>query len=241
MVVRTLVSFLLVLIVVSCAGPPPPQKPLDMDAALSEAVRKSDVGEVRRLIAAGATPNPSRPAGPGTGNFQTPLAIATLNGNLEATQALLDAGADPNAREYGLTIGRTALMIASGLGRVDLVTLLLTRGADVNLRGGEFQVNGRISSNADALFDAVASGHTEAVRTLLLWGARSDRAHLFSAISRGRDDLAWLLLVADADPRWILSRGRSALEEAERLPPETRGPMVATIRSFLAHDPPIGK
>jgi hypothetical protein len=52
--------------------------------------------------------------------------------DVETARALMDAGADCNARE--LPSGRTALMRAASTGRSDLVRLLLERGADPMVR-----------------------------------------------------------------------------------------------------------
>ena len=56
-----------------------------------------------------------------------PLHAAVAGRSLEATVAILDAGAGPNARQQA---GYTALMGAAAAGRHDLVDLLLARGAD---------------------------------------------------------------------------------------------------------------
>ncbi len=56
-----------------------------------------------------------------------PLHAAVAGRDAECVQALLDAGADPNARQQA---GYTPLMGAASAGRGDLVDLLLRRGAD---------------------------------------------------------------------------------------------------------------
>lgn len=55
------------------------------------------------------------------------LHAAVASRNADAALALLDAGADSNARQQ---VGYTPLMAAAGAGRGDMVTLLLDRGAD---------------------------------------------------------------------------------------------------------------
>ncbi|XP_023251089.1 ankyrin repeat and SOCS box protein 2-like isoform X1 [Seriola lalandi dorsalis] len=56
----------------------------------------------------------------------TPLYFSIYNGNLEAAEMLLEAGADPNLDIFN------PLLIAVRLGRMDMTMLLLKYGADVN-------------------------------------------------------------------------------------------------------------
>jgi ankyrin repeat protein len=56
-----------------------------------------------------------------------PLHAAVAGRNAEAVTAILDHGADPNARQQ---VGYTPLMSAASSNREDLVHLLLARGAD---------------------------------------------------------------------------------------------------------------
>lgn len=58
----------------------------------------------------------------------TALYFSVYNGNLEAAEMLLEAGADPNLDVFN------PLFIAVRLGWVDMAMLLLTYGADVNAR-----------------------------------------------------------------------------------------------------------
>jgi ankyrin repeat protein len=63
-----------------------------------------------------------------------PLHAAVAGRNAEAVAALLDRGADPNARQQA---GYTPLMAAAGANRDDLVNLLLARGADPSVVSDE--------------------------------------------------------------------------------------------------------
>jgi ankyrin repeat protein len=74
------------------------------------------------LLQAGADP---RAAEPDTG--LTPLHRAAYEGQVASAIALLDHGADPNARDAE---GCTPLWWAAGAGRAGMVALLLARGAD---------------------------------------------------------------------------------------------------------------
>ncbi len=64
-------------------------------------------------------------------NGTTALMIAAASGSAGAVKALLDHGAEVNAKEA--VHGQTALMFAAALNRVDVVKLLAQRGADVNI------------------------------------------------------------------------------------------------------------
>jgi ankyrin repeat protein len=81
------------------------------------------------LISRGADPNAR-----GAKDDCTALAIAAALGKplaLRFCAALLDAGADVNAPD---TFGRTPLMYAALNGNLDIVTLLIDNGADIDLQ-----------------------------------------------------------------------------------------------------------
>src|SRR5687767_5627758 len=61
------------------------------------------------------------------------LWAAVRNGDAVSAKALLDQGADVNAKSE---IGVTALWIAASKGKPEVVEVLLDRGADVNARDG---------------------------------------------------------------------------------------------------------
>ena len=63
----------------------------------------------------------------GGSNGYTALMLASEKGHVDAVQALLDAGADIEAKDY---YGWTALMLASRYGHVEVVQALLDAGAD---------------------------------------------------------------------------------------------------------------
>lgn len=82
---------------------------------------------VQLLLAGGADP---AQASNNTMKVQ-PLHAAVAGRNADCVQAILDAGADPDARQQ---LGYTPLMGAASAGREDLAELLLARGADRSLQ-----------------------------------------------------------------------------------------------------------
>ena len=100
-----------------------------------------------------ATPSPS-------GN----LTAAVKRRSAVDVTALLDLGADPNERDPGSTL--TALMIAAGMGSLDIATLLIAAGADVHTLDSR--------AGASALHKACQGGHIEVAEALVEGGAFID-------------------------------------------------------------------
>ena len=88
------------------------------------------------------------------------LVEATLEGNINKVQTLLEEGADVNAKANN---GATALHIASEYRHPDIVEILLANGANVNTK----TYNG-----VSALQNAESRGYTEIVQLLKDAGAR---------------------------------------------------------------------
>jgi ankyrin repeat protein len=88
---------------------------------------------VAALLAAGASADVKTATG------ASPLMLAARSGSVETATRLIENGADINAKEA--THGQTALMVAAGLDRADLVTLLLARGADASLASSVVDLN----------------------------------------------------------------------------------------------------
>lgn len=131
-----------------------PQAMTHHAAALMARARDGEVGELKRLIADGASPNVRD-----VGGF-TPLMGAVVNDQVPAARTLLDAGAEVNARAHG---GLTPLMLAVINDRREVVKLLLERGADINAQTG---------AGWTAYTFAVWKGDTELERLLLGHGAK---------------------------------------------------------------------
>jgi ankyrin repeat protein len=143
---------------------------------LHYAARSGNAGEAKRLLAGGANANAPNTSG------NPPLFYAVDAG---VARALIAGGALVNAN--GLD-NFTALHCAADEGRADVVSLLLSKGADVNAR----LVNG-----GTALHEAVRIEREDRDRTA---------AHF---------QIAKLLLTRGADP-YLEKYGRTALEEAAR-------------------------
>jgi ankyrin repeat protein len=124
-----------------------------------------------------------------SGDGWTPLHLAAFFGHPEVANALLDRGADVNARSTN-SMKNTPLHAAAAGGNIELVRLLLVRGADANAsqEGGW-----------TALHSAAQSGNREMVELLLAHGAHvntraeNNQAALDLALTRGHQDIARLL------------------------------------------------
>ncbi len=124
-----------------------------------------------------------------------PLVLASSGGHREAAKCILDKGADVNAQG---AMGRTALMHAAWKGSAELVKLLVSKGANANLRDdycstalngplntlrkgrpevAKLLLAGAADANAEddhgetALKAAISANNLEMVRLLVRWGA----------------------------------------------------------------------
>jgi ankyrin repeat protein len=138
------------------------------------------------------------------------LIEAVKRGDVAAARLLLDRGADPNVREVVLTkpsladrneggkptLADTVLMIAVQQGHIQLVKLLLRKGADVNGRG---------TAGFTPLIEAARRRRADLAKLLLGHGARpnqqsddGDTALLFAA-NEGQTAMIDVLLDHGAD------------------------------------------
>jgi hypothetical protein len=152
--------------------------------------------KIAALVAAGADVN-ARFTG---AHSETPLHWAASSDDLEALDALLDAGADIEAP--GAVIGGgTPIADAVAFGQWAAARRLLERGARTNL------------------WQAAALGLLDRVRDELARGTpgREDLDNaLWCAAHGGRRQTAELLLAQGADPEWPGHDGLTAAEAAER-------------------------
>ena len=132
-----------------------------------------------------------------SGDGWTPLHLAAFFGHAELGSALLDRGADVNARSTN-NMKNTPLHAAAAGGKTELVELLLKRGADVHAtqEGGW-----------TALHSAAQSGNREMVSILLAFGAdvnkraANNQSPLDLALTGGRAEVAALLEELGAKPQ----------------------------------------
>lgn len=157
-----------------------------------------------------------------SGNADTPLILASANGEAEVVQLLVDSGAD---LELESSIGATALHMALTSGSLECVLLLVENGADVNAKlyessdalwfiasnpdndpklldilieaGYKFEAN---SSDIDAAIDiAVSSENEKFMHQILERGGVPGYQALSAAVSNGRVDLLELFVERGAD------------------------------------------
>ena len=161
-------------------------------------MRADDVETVRLLIRAGANVNAATREG------ITPLALAAVNGSLQATELLLEAGANANAV---LPEGETVLMTAARTGRPAVLTALLRHGADVKTREHWY--------GESALMWAAAENHTDAIKVLVEAGADVNERSRLLDVPRRRNGQS-ILPLGSWTPLMYAAR-EGALEAAETL------------------------
>jgi ankyrin repeat protein len=155
---------------------------------------------VKALIKAGANVNAANGA---SGNAVTAAAEA---GDLKTLRMVLDHGGDPDSTTHIVEsgAGASALMIASQMGHIDCVKLLLERGAKLNLR----------TEHGNALNFAAFSDRHEVARLLLDRGIEIDvpgqRVVSFRRGDKGFTPLIYACLSERNDPtlvKWLIDRG----------------------------------
>jgi len=176
---------------------------------LLRAAWEGNLGEVRRLLAAGADPNQAVP------RLGTPLILAATQGHRDVVEALLAAGADPalveGAGERPVDLQRSPLGAAARQGDLEVVRWLLGAAAPVDLapRG-----------DATPLMNAAERGHRDVVEALLDAGAdpkavvRGDGTPLIAAARGGDPDVVRRLLATGADPDVYVPGDETALQQA---------------------------
>ena len=142
----------------------------DGSTALHWAVHTGSADTVRLLLSAGADPKARTRVG-----GLTPVMMAARSGDATILRQLLDAKGDAIGANAN---GTTPLMFAAGSGRAEAVTLLIQRGAGVNVKDA---TNGQT-----ALMFAAAQGRLDAVRVLVTHQANPNAAtHVSRIITMG--------------------------------------------------------
>ncbi|XP_066594349.1 ankyrin repeat and KH domain-containing protein 1 isoform X2 [Prorops nasuta] len=151
--------------------------------SLVEACTDGDVGTVRKLLTEGRSVHETTEEG------ESLLSLACSAGYYELAQVLLAMNA--NVEDRGVKGDCTPLMEAASAGHVDIVSLLIAHGADVNAQS---------TSGNTPLMYACAGGHENVVRVLLKAGANvedhNENGHtpLMEAASAGHVPVAKILL-----------------------------------------------
>ncbi|KAK5094638.1 hypothetical protein LTS08_008494 [Lithohypha guttulata] len=205
------------------SGAVPNQKTRDGKTPLFEALSRRRLDIVKLLLDHGASPNlagPKHPLWPATylppalklliargakpqmasGNMEL---AASIN-NIQSIQILLDAGVSPNLKKDGVY---TPLCSAIRDDRADIVTLLLSNGADPNLPASEYPA-----------WKCISHGRLHFLPSLLAAGANlhspSGIAEL--AVAHNNKDALMYLLLNGVDVNAANDDGRTALTTAIR-------------------------
>lgn len=123
------------------------------DEALLAAARKGDLPEVKRLIAAGASPNVQ------DASKVTPLMLAAKGGHIDIVRELLAARADPNAKDAK---GLPAIYYCGGVAQPSIIADMIAAGARPDERDPEGDT---------LLLKAAAAGDATRVDALVSHGA----------------------------------------------------------------------
>ena len=206
----------------------------DLNSELYQAVLVQDVGEINKLIAAGANPNHLE-------NGRPLLGWAAQNGNVEVVKALIDAKGDVNVADVG--IGHTPLMRAIETQQSAIVQVLLKAGANPNAKASdgetclEMAVQSRkpeivsalvaagvdvkyVSPEGDSAALAAAQngmeGSVEIIRILGKAKSNMDASNaaytpLSYAVEQGNVELVKALLESGANPNALTASGRAPL------------------------------
>ncbi len=171
------------------------------NAPLHWAALEGQVEVVRRLLDAGADAD--------VRSVGTPLYHAAARGDVPVARLLLERGAKIDAKTADSV---TALMVASYAGHVDMVSFLISQGADVNANFGF----------GTALSISAYHGHASVVKALLENGAdvnitdSEQVTPVMDAGGRKHSDIVGLLIAKGADVNRVSSTGFTALMFAAR-------------------------
>ena len=131
---------------------------------------------------------------------------ATRKGDALAVTALLDKGADVNAK---FRYGTTALFKAAERGHVEVVKVLLARGADVSVKDTFY--------GSTAMSWALQNDHLEVVRALLEKDTGSLEDVLMTGARDGKPALVEMALAkGGAKPETLIAALAAAMENKEK-------------------------
>ena len=179
----------------------------DAGIRLLLAAGSGDLGEVRRLLGAGA------PIETRDGQGRTALLLAVDANHTAVAEALLEAGASVNAQAANLD---TPWLLAGARGRTEIIAMMLPRKPDLTIRN-------RFGGNA--LIPACERAHVEAVPLLIAAGIDVNHINnlgwtcLLEIVILGdggprHQETARLVLAAGADPNLADKDGIAPLAHA---------------------------
>lgn len=167
---------------------------------LIAAAARNDIQKLEALLKTGVNPNAAADQW-----GENALMHAVLNGNVEMTRMLLEAGANPDMKGRGFTpLGRASL-----LGHTQIVRLLLKAGADVDKKSddGNTPVIAATIMHRLAVVQALLPYHPDTT----VWN-REGRVSLGIAVQEGSKDIVALLLQAGVDPNLMDRNGNRPLQ-----------------------------
>ena len=153
-----------------------------LNSALLEAAGGGDVGEITKLLDAGADVNAT------FNGDGSPLIVASREGHIAAVQLLLDRGADA---DMGVPGDGNAIIMAAREGHEDVVKLLLDRGASIDRV---------VAGDENALIQASGEGHLNVLKLLISRGADIN-ARVWAARDRDGSNGEWRTPLAMARKR----------------------------------------
>ena len=133
--------------------------------------------------------------------------MAAVHGDTKAVELFIAAGMDVNVSP---DMGMSALIGASGEGHLEIMKLLIQKGAKVNAKDNEAGVT--------ALLLAAANGKEDAVKLLVQSGAKVNETDndgdtaLLQAVAKNHAQTAKFLLGNHADPNVENAKGLTALD-----------------------------
>jgi ankyrin repeat protein len=201
----------------------------DATTALLDASVRGDAVAIRLALAKGADANRRYEGADKDLAGMTPLMLAARSGTFDSVNALVDAGADVDART---ATGVTALMLAAGSSAEHTLEALLSAGADLNAR---------TDSGETALLMAVRHGDASRVHSLLEAGASPDlpdatgTTPLMAAAERSELDKVMYLLDAGAQPATPDNSGKTALSRVSTKSDETSKQIASILLEAAPH------
>lgn len=161
----------------------------------------------------------------------TPFLLAAASGDAASMRVLLDAGADPKAKNIE---GVNAVVLAAGLGTelkkgneeryLESAKLAVELGVDVN---GKHEQDGRT-----ALHAAVVQGWTEMIRFLVASGVKIDAKDMWGQTA---------LTIAMGDPEDVIYRPYPGGNKEDRFRVPRPNPKIEALLLELGHPPFAGK